>query len=282
MSVPLSRITGGSLAESREAMHMAEMDGRLFSTVGVHPTRCNEFENASISPSPAAHLDALHALIADGKRSGKVVAVGECGLDYDRLQFCDKDVQKKYFEQQFALSQRSGLPMFLHMRAAADDFLEILHRNRHMFPAAVVHSFTGTVAEMQQLVSVDNIYIGINGCSLKTEENLEVIRALPLDRIMLETDAPWCDIRPTHAGGKHVVTSWPSRKKEKFEEGCTVKGRNEPCHIRQVLEVVAACRGVSSEHLGPLANTIYENTCRVFFPNDLDTLAGPVLSGQHP
>lgn len=74
--------------------------------------------------------------------------------------------------------------------------------------------------------------IGINGCSLKTVENLEVMSGVPVERMMIETDSPYCDIKPTHAGFKHVVTSWPSKKKEKHEEPSMIKGRNEPCCTR--------------------------------------------------
>ena len=73
---------------------------------------------------------------------------------------------------------------------------------------------------------------GVNGCSLKTEENLEVVGGIPLDRLLLETDSPYCEIRATHAGVRHVKSVWPSRKKEKHDPEATVKNRNEPCHIR--------------------------------------------------
>lgn len=71
--------------------------------------------------------------------------------------------------------------------------------------------------------------------SLKTESNLEVVKMLPLDSLCLETDAPWCEIRPTHAGSKYLLTKfeeYPSVKREKWKKGCMVKSRNEPCCIR--------------------------------------------------
>jgi hypothetical protein len=78
------------------------------------------------------------------------------------------------------------------------------------------------------------LYVGINGCSLKTGEQLEVLRGIPLERIMLETDCPWCEIKPTHASHAHVRTAFETRKKEKYDPACCVKGRAEPCHIVQV------------------------------------------------
>lgn len=269
-------VTGGSLEESREALALAETDGRLFCTVGVHPTRCSEFE---ASGNPDKHLEDLLALAKEGLARGKVVAIGECGLDYDRLQFCSAAIQQRYFEKQFLLSEALKLPMFLHMRAAAKDFCDIVERNKHRFVAGVAHSFTGTAEAREQLLAIKKLYIGINGCSLKTAENLEVMLGIPVERMMVETDSPYCEIKPTHAGFKHVLTSWPSKKKEKHEEQSTVKGRTEPCFTRQVVEVVASHRGIAD--VGGFARTLYENTCRVFFPNDLDTLAGAVISDHY-
>eukprot|EP00271_Cylindrocystis_brebissonii_P003184 TRINITY_DN1393_c0_g1_i3.p4 TRINITY_DN1393_c0_g1~~TRINITY_DN1393_c0_g1_i3.p4 ORF type:complete len:101 (-),score=25.17 TRINITY_DN1393_c0_g1_i3:816-1118(-) len=89
---------------------------------------------------------------------------------------------------------------------------------------------------------------------------------IPGDRLLLETDSPYCDIRNTHAGVKYVESSWPSKKKEKHEEGAMVKNRNEPCQIRQVLEVVAGHR--EEKDVAAFARGIYETTSRVFFANE--------------
>ena len=86
------------------------------------------------------------------------------------------------------------------------------------------------------------LYIGVNGCSLKTEENLQMVTQIPLDRLMLETDCPYCDIRNSHASSKYVKTQIPKVAKEKYQ--CHAwklnKDRNEPCTMIQVVEVVAA------------------------------------------
>ena len=68
------------------------------------------------------------------------------------------------------------------------------------FTAGVVHSFDGTAAELERVLQFPQLSIGINGCSLRTQDNLEVIAMVPLDRLLLETDSPWCEIRPSHAG----------------------------------------------------------------------------------
>ncbi|XP_073005088.1 uncharacterized protein [Typha latifolia] len=265
-------VTGGSLQESKEALAIAETDARLFCTVGVHPTRCKEFEE---SGDPEQHFQALVSLAREGIEKGKVVAVGECGLDYDRLHFCPSETQKKYFQKQFELAETVKLPMFLHMRAAAEDFCDIVSQNKGRFSAGVAHSFTGSAEDRDRLLSFNNIFIGINGCSLKTNENLEVLRGIPVERMMIETDSPYCDIRNTHAGIQYVKSVWPSKKKEKHEDESTVKGRNEPCFVRQVLEVLAGCKGIAD--VERLSKTLYHNTCRVFFPQDLDTAADALL-----
>ncbi|WCJ34174.1 3'-5' ssDNA/RNA exonuclease TatD [Euphorbia peplus] len=269
-------VTGGSLEESKNALAIAETDGRLFCTVGVHPTRCKEFEE---SGDAEQHFKALLSLAKEGIQKGKVVAIGECGLDYDRLHFCPAEVQKKYFEKQFELAYATKLPMFLHMRAAAEDFCEIMERNKDRFSAGVTHSFTGSAEDRDKLLLFNNMYIGVNGCSLKMAENLDVVKGIPVERMMIETDSPYCEIKSTHAGINFVKSVWPSKKKEKYDPNSIVKGRNEPCLVRQVLEVVAGCKGLTD--IEEMSRTIYHNTSRVFFPHDLDSTADALLSGHH-
>lgn len=67
--------------------------------------------------------------------------------------------------------------------------------------------------------------------SLKTAENIQVVAKIPNDRLMFETDCPWCEVRPTHAGAKFIQTIFPTVKKEKWQAGSMVKGRNEPANI---------------------------------------------------
>ena len=81
--------------------------------------------------------------------------------------------------------------MYLHNRNTGNDFYDIVKKNRSRFSTGVVHSFTGTAEEIKQIVELD-LYIGINGCSLKTQENIDALKLVPMDRMMLETDAPYC------------------------------------------------------------------------------------------
>ncbi|KAL2265186.1 hypothetical protein VTJ83DRAFT_6286 [Remersonia thermophila] len=305
----------------------------------------------------------LAALIAQARSSsappgGGLVAFGEFGLDYDRLHYCSREVQLHSFSVQLALaaSLDPPLPLFLHSRAAHDDFVRLLREGlgprleKLRGKGGVVHSFTGTVEEMRELMDPAGLglYIGVNGCSLKTKENCDVVREIPLDRLMLETDGPWCEVRPSHEGWKYLV-EWekqekerkgklaaaaaaataaatdgaaaavadgaaaadgaatagnedanqegqekkqqkqkqqkqqqqqqqPSKKKnqkkepevperyktvkkEKWEQGAMVKGRNEPCTIERVAKIVAAIKGVSVEEVCEAA---WKNTVKVF------------------
>lgn len=122
--------------------------------------------------------------------------------------------------------------------------------------------------EMEELVEL-GFDIGINGCSLKTQENLEVVEAVPLERLQLETDGPWCEMRASHASAKYLVeydkspggTRWKSVKKEKWVEGALIKGRNEPCTIGRVAVVVAGVKRISVQEV---AEKAWSNSVRMF------------------
>ncbi|KAG5876906.1 hypothetical protein JTB14_001190 [Gonioctena quinquepunctata] len=250
-------VTGGNLEESQKALEVALDDDRLYTTVGCHPTRCDEFEKNG--QNPIDYLDKLSDLILLGKN--KVVAVGECGLDYDRIQFCSIDVQKRCFELQLRLSEKFHLPLFLHCRNAADDLYNILLK----FPKVkgVVHSFDGTKEEAKRFIDL-GFYIGLNGCSLKTQENMNSVASLPSNRILLETDCPWCEIRPSHAGHNLISKqnqTISSVKKEKWTPNHMVKSRNEPNNIRQVFDIVS---GVRNEDPDDLCEKIHQNTLDLF------------------
>ncbi|EPE34808.1 Metallo-dependent hydrolase [Glarea lozoyensis ATCC 20868] len=256
-------VTGSDLAESKKAVELAkEYPGTIYTTIGVHPCSCTQFETHD--PSPEDLLSQLKKLAIEAKSSGHCVAFGEIGLDYDRLTLCPKKTQLKYFTAQLELATELQLPLFLHSRAAHADFLTILNKYSDRLPKrGVVHSFTGSMEEMQELVQ-RGWHIGVNGCSLKTEDNLKVVKEIPLERLMLETDGPWCEIRASHAGSKYLkgfeeVGRWV--KKERWAEGNCVKGRNEPCVIGKVGVVVAGVRGVELREVTEMA---WGNTGRVF------------------
>ncbi|KAG9013458.1 hypothetical protein FRB94_002532 [Tulasnella sp. JGI-2019a] len=266
-------VTGGSLKESKEAVDLAKKYG-LFATTGCHPTRSSEFER--FREGPDAYLKALDEAIQKGlKGPGRIVAVGECGLDYDRLNRAPAETQRKYFRVQLSLAKKHQLPLFLHSRAAHADFVQILRDEGFGENGGravggrggVVHSFTGKISELEELVGM-GFHFSVNGCSLKTEENLKAAAAIPIDKLLLETDAPWCSMTGTHASNAHLKSLprplsdvfFPASSRV-FQEGKMLKGRNEPCVIGGVAWVIAQLKGVTLEEVTEAA---WKNTLEVF------------------
>ncbi|XP_021945947.1 putative deoxyribonuclease TATDN1 isoform X2 [Folsomia candida] len=251
-------ITAGNLSDVRNSLKLANTNDRLYTTVGVHPTRCSEFDTEF--PTPSEYIQNLKQEF--DSNIDKIVALGEFGLDYERTKFCDVETQKKYFRLQLEqLGPYTNLPLFLHCRAAATDLHEILSQNLSSFPrGGVVHSFDGSEEEMKNFVQL-GLHIGLNGCSLKTEENCKVVKEIPVERILFETDAPWCGIRPSHFSSSFVKTKFPAVKKN-YDENMMYKTRNEPHTILNILEIVAHIKGDMDP--ADLASKVYENTLKLF------------------
>ena len=163
--------------------------GLCYATIGVHPCSAKVFD--TYSEGAGALLHELESLAIESKKAGYATAFGEIGLDYDRLYLTEKEQQLRFFEAQLDVAIKVQLPLFLHSRAASEDFEKLLGSRLSQLPKkGLVHSFTGTIEEMKRLVAM-GLDIGVNGCSMKTEENLEVVKAIPLERMQIETDGPW-------------------------------------------------------------------------------------------
>ena len=199
-------VTGTTLEESRAAAQLAERHEQLYATAGVHPHHARDCDERTI---PALRELAAHP---------RVVALGECGLDYNRNYSTHPD-QERWFMAQLELGIELGKPLFLHSRDAHPRFAEILHQHR---PAkAVAHCFTGGQAELHAYLKL-GLYIGITGwiCDERRGRHLvQLVREIPADRLLIETDAPYLtprDMRPQ-----------PKSR------------RNEPAFLPHVLRAVA-------------------------------------------
>ena len=249
-------LAGNSLRESQKAYEACLQDPDCYCTLGVHPCRANVRPIQEVNRD--SYFEEMTALV--GRFGRKLVAIGECGLDYDRLNYSSKEQQLAAFPPHFALAESTHLPMYLHSRNSEGDFNRLIRTHRDQFTTGLVHSYTGSVEELRELLDM-GLYIGVNGCSLKTTENVEAVRNIPLDRLMIETDCPYCEIRKSHAGFRYVKTHFATCKKEKRNPNLPVRGRNEPLLIVQVMEAVAGIKEVSEEEVAAVTT---ENAMKVF------------------
>jgi TatD DNase family protein len=212
-------VTGSSGPTTRAAIDLARAHaGRLFATAGVHPHYATELTDDLLS-----ELRVLAAL-------PEVVAVGECGLDYFR-DLSPREVQQRAFHRQLELAALVKKPVFLHQRDAHEDFLAILREHRATLTGGVAHCFTGTRAQLQSYLKLD-LAIGITGwiCDERRGAHLlPLMRAIPADRLMLETDGPY--LLPRNLPSKPLTR------------------RNEPMYLPHIAATVARARRESVETL---------------------------------
>jgi TatD DNase family protein len=209
-------VTGTTLEESRGAITLANSDPGLFATAGVHPHHARDCGPDTI---PALREIAKHP---------RVVAIGECGLDFNRNYSPHPD-QEKWFVAQLELGLELGKPLFLHSRDAHPRFAQILkhHQVRH----AVAHCFTGEREELRAYLDL-GLYVGITGwiCDERRGRHLlELVREIPRERLLLETDAPYLtprDLKPQ-----------PKAR------------RNEPAFLPHILKTVARALGRPAEEI---------------------------------
>jgi len=206
-------VTGASATGTRDAHALAATHpGMLYATAGVHPHHASDFDGDT------------EALLREYHAKPEVVAVGETGLDYHR-NFSPREAQLFAFERQLQLAVECGKPLFLHQRDAHADFLACMDNVRGRVGPAVVHCFTGDARELADYLDRD-FHIGITGwiCDERRGTHLrELVKSIPSDRLMLETDAPY--LLPRN------VKPLPSHR------------RNEPMYLAHICAEVARDRG---------------------------------------
>jgi len=224
-------ITGSSIQSTHAALALVTKHPSMFRcTAGIHPHHATDLDVHSMTElTQLAH-------------SPHVVAVGECGLDYFR-NFSPQDVQRTAFERQLGLAIELRKPVFLHERDAHEDFVRIVRDHRSSLVGGVAHCFTGTLEQARAYLELD-LYIGITGwiCDERRGSHLkEVVRQIPTDRLLIETDAPYLlprDLDP--------------KPKDR---------RNEPAYLPHVLRTIARARGDDADELAAATTA---NALKVF------------------
>lgn len=237
-SVRVIVVPGIDLLSSRRAVELAESTSGLYAAVGVHPHGAEGWRS-----------DMLHEL-RDLAQSKYVVAIGEIGLDYYR-DYCPVDDQKAAFKDQLGLAAELKLPVIVHNRESLTDLLPILKEWQTRLPeelkdrAGVLHAYSGDLDQGKTAIE-SGFYLGVAGpvTFKNAEDRREVFRVLPMDRLLVETDAPYLAPQP-HRGK-----------------------RNEPAYTRMVAEELAALNELELE---VVANITTDNADKLFgWSNGID------------
>ncbi|MBR6027670.1 MAG: TatD family hydrolase [Clostridia bacterium] len=228
-------LTGSDARENALVDEWTRTHPGVWGTAGIHPHNADR--------ASAEDFAAIRRML---RENPAIVAVGECGLDWNRM-FSTRENQLRCLEEHLAIAEETGKPLFLHEREAAADFTAVFRSHPNLCRRAVVHCFTGDRATIETYLDM-GFHIGITGwiCDDRRAGDLrEAVKSLPLDRLMLETDAPY--LTPRVRGLSRV---------------------NVPENIRYVASGLAACMGVEEDVLIRAARA---NTERFFRLNPTDT-----------
>ena len=211
-------VTGTDLEHARQAVTLSQQYVGLHATAGVHPHDASRW-NAELER-------AFHTLY----REANIVAVGECGLDFNR-NFSSRSDQERAFEAQLGLAAQTGLPLFIHERDAGSRMREMLTSWRDEISQAVIHCFTGSRETLYAYLDLD-LHIGLTGwiCDERRGHHLrELVKAIPADRLMVETDCPYL-----------LPRNLPAKMKGR---------RHEPALLPWIVREIAHWRGESEQRL---------------------------------
>lgn len=217
-----------------------EYPGYAYPMVGLHPEEVKADWKEQLKKIEAIldeHLTAVDGLNGI-KYKSDYIAIGEIGLDFYWSREFEKE-QLEAFEKQVEWSCETGLPLMIHCRKAQNEMLHILRKWKDKLPGGVFHCFTGNQQEAKELLEYDNFVLGIGGVSTFKSSHLreDLLAAVPLERIVLETDSPY--MAPVPYRGK----------------------RNESAFVVQVMKTLATAYGVSEEEVAKVTN---QNVERVF------------------
>lgn len=217
-----------------------EYPGYAYPMIGLHPEEVKADWKEQLKKIEAIldeHLTAVDGLNGI-KYNSDYIAIGEIGLDFYWSREFEKE-QLEAFEKQVEWSCETGLPLMIHCRKAQNEMLHILRKWKDKLPGGVFHCFTGNQQEAKELLEYDNFVLGIGGVSTFKSSHLreDLPAAVPLERIVLETDSPY--MAPVPYRGK----------------------RNESAFVVQVMKTLATAYGVSEEEVAKVTN---QNVERVF------------------
>ena len=217
-----------------------EYPGYAYPMIGLHPEEVKADWKEQLKKIEAildAHLTAVDGLNGI-KYKSDYIAIGEIGLDFYWSREFEKE-QLAAFEKQVEWSCETGLPLMIHCRKAQNEMLHILRKWKNNLPGGVFHCFTGNQQEAKELLEYDNFVLGIGGVSTFKSSHLreDLPAAVPLERIVLETDSPY--MAPVPYRGQ----------------------RNESAFVVQVMKTLATAYGVSEEEVAKVTN---QNVERVF------------------